>query len=377
MRILTVALPWLGGSGTVAFRIAAHLAQQPGIYSRFLSYERPFHDSGDIAVSTVTVRQYPSFRYPLIEMSFVEDILRCCTEHRIDIIHAHYGISCGHAGLFARQILAGTNPVSLVVTFHGTDVIGPDGSNPGADVFSELNRALLRDADAVSFVSRSLREEAERIYGTVRDGVCVIPNGVDTSVFTPGTDAGRRMIHVSNFKPIKQPDMVIAVFVEVLRTHPDTELVCVGGGPALEKTKRLADRLGISQSVSFTGSLPERGVVRQLQRSRVLLLPSLYESFSLAALEAQACGVPVVASRVGGLAEVVADGETGYLINDPHDISAFAARIGDLLSGDGTFGAKARERALRFSHTTVYRQYHDLYARVIGTRKRPPGIRRP
>ena len=369
MRILTVASPWQGGSGMVAFRLARYLAHRQNTTSYFLSYDHPPMNTREhtpLITEKTNIYSYPLFPFPLMELSLTEQIVHFVSEKNIDIIHAHYGIVFGHAGLFAKEALrvVGTK-VSLLTTFHGTDIVGFDMVRKGIMAPIALNTLLIKNSDTVSFVSEDLRQKAEHIYGNTAPSY-ITQNAVDTDMFSPSPvkTEQKRLIHISNFRKVKQPVSVIDIFEQVVRDHEEATLLFVGEGPELEMVRARAEKSPVRSHISYAGRMDEHGVIASLRASDILLLPSLYESFSLVALEAHACGVSVIASRVGGINEVVDHGKTGYLIENPSDVPAFARAVQKLFADPvqlRRFKQQARERALHFAEDIIYPKYTEIY----------------
>lgn len=377
MKVLTVASPWMGGSGTVGFQVADYLPKL-GIESYFLSYDYPFRyvekQQERLHFSNVEPFEYPLFPFPIYELALAEKIAAQVLEHDINIIHAHYGILFGHAALLAKQaVKAQGKDVKLVLTNHGSDVLGFDLSNPGSVVPLNLNTLLVSQADAVTFVSHDLQHWSEKLYGTSEKS-SIVPNGIDTEIFSPKPESTSsetiNFIHISNFRPVKRPVFVVEVFVEVLKTKPNAKLTMVGDGPQMKDVVAKVQELNISDSVVFTGKMAESDLISLLQKQDVLIQPSLYESFSLVALEAHACGVSVAASKVGGLPEVVSDRESGVLIDSKASAVAFAREITAFFDTKTKLNVTkelAREQALKFSQNTVMNQYVDVYKSVLSS----------
>jgi N-acetyl-alpha-D-glucosaminyl L-malate synthase BshA len=271
-------------------------------------------------------------------LSLANKIVQVSREERLDVVHAHYAIPHATAAYLARQILAsaGRNGVPRVITtLHGTDItlLGADRS------YSETVAFCIQQSDGVTAVSDSLKADTYRELGVTR-GIRVIPNFIDCAVnkrrdVTPLraqlAPAGEKvLIHVSNFRPVKRVSSVVDVFARVRRQTP-ARLILVGDGPDVPEASRLARSLGVSDDVQLVGE--QDSVVPLLSAADVFLLPSAQESFGLAALEAMACEVPVVASRVGGLPELVADGVSGFL-HAPDDLEGMAASTLRLLADE-------------------------------------------
>jgi L-malate glycosyltransferase len=307
-------------------------------------------------------------------LSLANKIVQVARGERLDVIHAHYAIPHATAAYLARQILASSHrlePPKIITTLHGTDItlLGSDPS------YSEAVAFCIEQSDGVTAVSESLKADTQRQLGIVRD-IRVIPNFLDCSihrrVHVPdlrrrfATDDERILIHVSNFRPVKRVPAVIDIFARVRHDVP-ARLLMVGDGPELGESVQRACTLGIANDVHFLGEQDQ--VAPLLSISDVFLLPSAQESFGLAALEAMACEVPVVASRVGGLPEVVSHGETGFL-HEPGDLDQMAQSAIRLLTDRSLHArvAKAASRSVnqRFCDKKIVPVYEAYYEEVLG-----------
>jgi N-acetyl-alpha-D-glucosaminyl L-malate synthase BshA len=377
MNVGIVCYASVGGSGIVATELAKALADR-GHQVRLISTEMPFRVPElrvGLAFHAVQTPGYPLFREPQYLLSLANKIVQVSREYELDIIHAHYAIPHAAAAYLARQILAnapGTKVPRVITTLHGTDVtlIGSDSS------YSETAAFCIDQSDGVTAVSKSLREDTYRQL-RVRADIQVIPNFLDCGYhhrtedpalrarFTGGDTRVRLVIHVSNFRPVKRAEAVIDIF-ERIRHRVPSRLLLVGDGPDLDKAGRRARELGLSDLVEQLGEQEE--VVPLLSVADLFLLPSELESFGLAALEAMACHVPVVASRVGGLPEVIDDGVTGFL-HRPDDLAAMAASGIALLTDPERHQAVAAAALAavqqRFCSNAIVPQYEALYRQVI------------
>ena len=310
----------VGGSGIVATELGKALALR-GHQAHFISTETPFR-LGDfqegLFFHQVLTPTYPLFREPQYLLSLANRIVQVARESKLDIIHAHYAVPHATAAFLSRQILSADGPAPRVVTtLHGTDItlIGSDPS------YSRIVAFSIEQSDGVTAVSNSLRESTYAEL-KVRHPISVIPNFLDCAVhrrrprpdlrrrFSGGDDETKVVVHVSNFRPVKRVDAVVAIFDRIRKRVP-ARLLLVGDGPDLAMAQQMARDLGAAHLVDAVGAQEE--VVPLLSIADLFLLPSAQESFGLAALEAMACEVPVVASRVGGLPEVIEHGVSGFL----------------------------------------------------------------
>lgn len=377
MNIGIVCYASVGGSGVVATELGKSLACR-GHSVHVISTDMPFRlgeFQAGLSFHQVLTPTYPLFREPQYMLSLANRLVQVARESRLDIIHAHYAVPHATAGLLAQQVLAqtwdGPTP-KLVATLHGTDItlVGNDPS------YSEIVAYSIEQSDVVTAVSESLRDSTRQELGVTRD-IQVIPNFLDCAVhrrqnvkelrarFCPDPST-KLLIHISNLRPVKRVDAVLEIFDRVRRQVP-SRLIIVGDGPELGTAYRLGRQLGISHLVDAVGAQEE--VLPLLSIADVFLLPSAQESFGLAALEAMACEVPVVASRVGGLPEVIEDGVTGFL-HPPDDLDAMAASVVTLLRDPARRDAIARAARARvwerFCAERVVPMYEACYASAMG-----------
>lgn len=382
MKIGIVCYPTHGGSGVVATELGAALADN-GHSVHIISYAIPFRFESfrkNLTYHEVEVSAYPLFRYPPYDLALAGTIMEVAQQHGLDIIHAHYAIPHAVSGHLAREMLNGEGrDIRLITTLHGTDItiIGQQ------QVFQQVTRFGLRMSDGVTSVSESLKQ---RVLSTIDCGVKdieVIPNFVDTERFNPGCCPDKRaemadpderiVLHVSNFRQVKRTRDVIRTFANVAG-DVKARLVMIGDGPQLGECKQLATELGVFDKCTFAGTYD--AIWELLPQADVFFLPSEYESFGLSALEAMACGVPVVASNTGGLPEVVEDGVSG-LLHTPGDTAAMTASLRRLLTDEATrkkMGEAARERAVsRFQREALLPVWENYYQQVLEQPGQEPG----
>jgi len=372
LRIGITCYPTYGGSGAIATELGLELARR-GHEVHFISYASPFRLRG--FAERVTFHEVTQVEYPLFEQSSPYALALAVKQHEVavrehlDLMHVHYAIPHATTAWLAKQMLADERDLKIVTTLHGTDItlVGADPS------YFSLTKFSIERSDRVTAVSAYLRDETYQRFGCVGCDVRVIPNFV-TPDYHPATDDSCRrplapakhkvLVHVSNFRPVKRVLDVVRIFAGVRKALPAT-LVLVGDGPERDPAQSEVDRLGLQRDVRFLGKVDN--VPDVLRGADVLLLPSESESFGLAALEAMACGVPVVASRTGGLPEVVVDGESGFLA----PIGAVDQMVGrclELLQDPSRLQrmrAQAVIRAAEFSADRVVPQYEALYQEVL------------
>jgi len=363
LRIGVACYPSLGGSGVVATELAAGLAER-GHAVHLFTFSTPHREAAGVSIHLVNVFAYPLLQFPPYDLALASKIVD--TVQRIgglDILHVHYAVPHAISAFLAKQML-GPKSFRTVTTLHGTD-ISIVGSDPA---YATVTRFGIDQSDGVTAVSDSLRAQTQRLFGVPRE-IVTLPNFVDLKVFQPATvraDPRPTLVHASNFRPVKRAVDVVKIFAQVHRAIPDARLVLLGEGPDKDPAMALARELGVHQSVEDRGAVQIPSNV--LAQADLLLLPSETESFGLVALEAMACSVPVLASRVGGLPEVIADGVSGRLF-EVGDVNAFATAAIDLLQNPErrrAMGAAGRARAeSEFSKERVVERYVDYYRKVI------------
>ena len=373
LRIGIACYPTFGGSGVLATELGMALADR-GHEIHLFSYARPgrlAHYHHGVEFHNVTVSSYPLFHYPPYDLALSSVMREVMCKRSLDVLHVHYAVPHAICAHLAREMSPDCS-TKIVTTLHGTDItiLGRDPSYRDVIPFG------LRKSDAVICVSEWLEQQTREVFSY--DGpIDVLPNFVDGERFSPrpgaddpvrrdlGGDEHPLIVHMSNFRSLKRtPDTV-----EILRklaSRTPARLVLVGDGPDLSLVRDLAARYGLSDRVLFLGGIDD--VEEIMAASDIALFPSESESFGLAALEAMACGLPVVASRVGGLPEVVQDGVCGYLC-EVGDTSAFAVAVDRLLDDPAhrrQLGEAGRRRAVEtFSLAASLGQHEALYERLL------------
>lgn len=340
MNIGIICYASAGGSGIVATELAKALANRSHHVSVF-STDPPFrlgHYQAGVTFHRVETPGYPLFREPQYLLALANKVVQVAREHRLDIVHAHYAIPHAAAAYLARQILSSTDDGApkVITTLHGTDItlLGSDPS------YMETVAFCINESDGVTAVSESLKQQTRREL-PVHSDIRVIYNFLHCDVYRRMPDPALRdcycppgcfdrlVVHVSNFRPVKRVPALVDIFAQI-RKRVNARLLLVGDGPDLPEVRRRIRELGLGSSVEILGE--QEQLVPLLSEADLFLLPSSQESFGLAALEAMACGVPVVASRVGGLPEVIESGVNGFL-HDVNDLAGMAAS-GVALLGD-------------------------------------------
>jgi N-acetyl-alpha-D-glucosaminyl L-malate synthase BshA len=372
LRIGIACYPTYGGSGVLATELGVALANH-GHEIHFFSYARPnrlapFHQG--IEFHTVRVSSYPLFHYPPYDLALSSVMRQVMCDRKLDVLHVHYAVPHSICAYLAREMASGCD-TKIITTLHGTDItiLGRDPSYRDVIPFG------LEKSDAVISVSSWLADQTRAVFD-YEGPIEVFPNFVDQNRFRPRTDDRVRrdlggddhalIVHMSNFRPLKRAIDTVHI-LHRLRSSRPALLILAGDGPDQTVVREEAQRLGVLDSVRFLGAIDEVETV--MAACDVALFPSESESFGLAALEAMACQLPVVASRVGGLPEVVVHGESGYL-REVGDIEGMAQDIDSLLDDDilrRRMGDAALTRARNeFSLESSLLQHEALYARLTG-----------
>ncbi len=373
MKIGITCYPTFGGSGVVATELGIALAAR-GDEVHFISYALPsrldlplprvhFHE--------VVAPSYPLFVSPPYTLALATKMAEVAARARLDLLHVHYALPHAISAILAREMGNGNGvPLKVVTTLHGTDItiVGQDRS------YLPITRWGIEKSDAVTAVSHYLRDVTIKEFGVQRP-IEVVPNFIDPRQYRPdgasgfaralAQDGEALIVHVSNFRPVKRIADVLATFDRIRRRVP-ARLLLVGDGPERSLAERLARDGGFEEATTFLGNVA--AVEAILPAARLMLLPSDAESFGLAALEAMACGVPVIGTAAGGLPEVVEEGVNGFLL-PVGDVEGMARRALELL-GDGglwqRFSAASRRRAERdFPTDKLVERYRALYSKTL------------
>lgn len=371
MKIGIACYPTFGGSGVVATELALALAAR-GHEIHMLSYERPSRLPDYVPGVTfheVTAPSYPLFRSPPYTLALAVKMADVAENASLDLLHVHYALPHAISAILARQMRNGS-PLAVVTTLHGTDItiVGQDQS------YLPITRFAIEKSDAVTAVSRYLRDLTVSQFG-VKKEIEVVPNFVDGERYRPdgASEWARRfkrsgealLVHVSNFRPVKRVCDVIEIFDRVRQRIP-ARLLLIGDGPDRAKAERACREKGICSITHFLGTVT--AIETLLPAADLLLLPSDGESFGLAALEAMACGVPVIGCAAGGLPEVVEDGRSGFLRPVGEVEAQSEAALSLLTDRDRhrAFSEAARRRAVeRFPEAEAVARYLAVYERAV------------
>ena len=375
MKIGIVCYPTFGGSGVLATELGKALAEK-GHEIHFITYQQPVRLNGfhtNIFYHEVRVPTYPLFDYPPYELALASTMVDVILNHDLDLIHAHYAIPHASAAYTAKQIVK-QKPgriVPVITTLHSTDVtlVGRDKTYEPVVTFS------INESDSITAVSNNLREETFKHFDIKKD-IEVIHNFVDVHRYNKKPVAAFRqviapnnekiIIHASNFRKIKRIDNVMEIFKNVHTALP-AKLLMVGDGPERPLAEDLTRQYGLDADVRFLGKQEQMEEI--LAVSDAFLLPSEYESFGLAALEAMAASTVVISTDAGGLNEININGVTGYT-SQIGDVAEMSKNAIELLKDEAklkTFKQNALKEAKLFDIHHIIPKYEALYRKFCRT----------
>ena len=374
MNIGIVCYPTPGGSGVVAAELGKSLAQR-GHKVHFITHGLParlHHFDENLYFHKVAPGDYPLFQeFTPYSLSLAVKIREVAVQYKLDIVHSHYAIPYATSAFLAKEMLKTIDQdLRTITTLHGTDITLV-GLMPS---LYEITRFSISVSDGITAVSDFLRKDTVNAF-KISKSIAVIHNFVDCNEFRPTRNESVRrrfaepdeklIVHVSNFRKVKNIPTVVEVFERVSQTCK-SKLLLIGDGPEAEAVKRMVEERGLDEMVIFLGD--RESVADILPAGDVFLLPSEHESFGLSALEAMSSGVPPVTSNIGGLHEVIQEGETGYL-RDPHDVEGMSEIVVNLLEDDelrSRVGFKARESAKRdFGRDKIVDEYESYYESLL------------
>jgi len=372
MKIGITCYPTYGGSGAIAAELGIQLSRR-GHEVHFVSYALPFRlptFQQNLFFHQVETMSYPLFEHSPYTITLAAKMVDVTQAEGLDLLHVHYAIPHAVSAFLAREALGGG--VKIVTTLHGTDItlVGTDPS------LHSITRLAINTSDRVTAVSSYLERRTRETFQPIRP-VQVIPNFLDSDRFRPGREGETRphfvcpeerlLLHLSNFRPVKRVTDVIRIFSRVRQEIP-AKLLMVGDGVERSTAQHLVRELNIEKDVLFLSR--QEDIPGLMKIADLFLLPSELESFGLAALEAMSCGVPVIASRVGGLPEVVVDGVCGllYPVGDVEGMAKGAVQLFEDEALHARMARAARQRVLdHFDATRVVPQYEALYEELLAT----------
>jgi N-acetyl-alpha-D-glucosaminyl L-malate synthase BshA len=372
MNIGITVYPTYGGSGIVGSELGRELAER-GHNVHFISSVLPMrvNELGKrIHFHEVEMMTYPLFEHQPYDLALATKMATVARAEKLDLLHVHYAIPHSISAILARESIKEKRYVPVITTLHGTDItlVGADRS------YLPITRYGLQQSDGVTAVSKFLKQATIETFDF--DEVEVIPNFICPKHYGRLTDSPLRaelapngekiLVHVSNFRPVKRPADCVEILAKVKKDYPKVRLVMVGDGPERSAVSYRAGQLGVRDDTIFVGK--QANIAEYLGVSDVFLLPSELESFGLAALEALACELPVIATRIGGIPEVVTDNETGYLsdIGDTEKMSADTLKLLNDEEMRRAFGERGREQAVeRYGTEKIIPQYIAFYEKIM------------
>ncbi len=366
MRIGITVYPGVGGSGLLGTRLGVELAKR-GHEVRFITYEVPFElQEGryeNVKVDLVDVLEYPLFRYPPYTVALASRMAQVVRKHHLDLLHVHYAIPHAVSAFIAQQMTG----VPYIVTLHGSDV-----HTLGADpAYQPSTRFAVESANAVTCVTNHICQTAEQTLG-IRCAIEPITNFTDPALFKPNAcefslgEEKRQLVHVSNFRPVKRINDLVTAFAQIADDVPDVELLLIGDGPTRPEVDRLIRKFELNNRVRCPGF--KRDVYQYLRCACAFGLSSELEGAPLSLLEAMSCGLPVVATSVGGIPEIIEDGKNGLLVSFG-DIDALGEKLYAVLTDSNlatSLGRAARQTILQ-NHTAenVLPRYEAIYDSIL------------
>jgi N-acetyl-alpha-D-glucosaminyl L-malate synthase BshA len=365
MKVGVTCYPTYGGSGIVATELGLELANR-GHEIHFISYANPIRlDPGipRIHYHEVEVATYPLFQYPPYTLALAARMADVAERYDLDLLHVHYAVPHSISALLAQQMIAHKRRIPFITTLHGTDItlVGAEPS------YFSITKFSIEQSNGITAISNYLERRTVEVFG-IQNPIRVIHNFVNLDTYRPDPQRSSRekvLLHISNFRPIKRVLDCIHILHNVLREVP-VRLLMAGDGPDRGPAERLARELGVEDHVTFLGK--QDHVERLIPKAHVLLLPSELEAFGLAALEGMACGLVPVATRAGGVPELVTDGVDGFL-EAVGDTTAQAARVVQLLTDDALFArmcsAARRSAETRFTTSAIIPEYEKFYEEVL------------
>ncbi len=372
MNIGITVYPTYGGSGIVGSELGLELAER-GHNVHFISSVMPMRlteNHARIHFHEVEMMSYPLFEHQPYDLALATKMATVARAEKLDLLHVHYAIPHSISAVLARESIKQKRYVPVITTLHGTDItlVGADRS------YLPITRYGLQQSDGVTAVSKFLKQATIETFDF--DEIEVIPNFICPSQYKRLPDSPLRaelapngerlLVHVSNFRPVKRPNDCVEILAKVRAAGENAKLIMVGDGPERAAVQYRAEQLGVKEHTWFVGK--QSNISDYLGVADIFLLPSELESFGLAALEAQACEVPVIATRIGGIPEVINDGESGFM-SDIGDIEKMTDDTLKLLRNEElrrAFGEKGRDLAVqRYATSLIIPQYIAFYEKII------------
>ncbi len=386
MKIGILCYPTYGGSGVVATELGIELAAR-GHQVHFISYSMPMRlnmgFSDNIFFHKVEIASYPLFDFPLYSIALASKIVEVAKFNGLDLVHAHYAIPHATSAYLASEIIKeevlskkkNNRNIKIITTLHGTDI-----TLTGLEIsFLPTMKFSVQKSDGVTAVSEFLRTKTMSQYEITKE-IKVIPNFINQDIYKKidnnetkclkeklSANGEKILVHTSNFRPLKRVDDAIRAF-KIINDKIPSRLLLIGDGPERSKCEYLVKDLGLVDNVKFYGE--QESFTEILSVSDLFLMPSQSESFGLSALEAMACGVPVVSSNAGGLPELNLHGETGYIaeIGDVDKMADYALRLLEDRNMYKIFSENALDRATTlFSAEKIIPEYEKYYEEILAS----------
>jgi N-acetyl-alpha-D-glucosaminyl L-malate synthase BshA len=368
LKIGITCYPTVGGSGILATRLGVELAKI-GHEAHFITYERPYaiqgYDIPNVKVHLVSVVEYPLFKYPPYTIALASEMARVTKRENLDLLHVHYALPHATAAQLAREITS----KPYVTTLHGSDVtiLGSDPS------YEPTNTMSIEHSDAITTVSKYMAQEAKNNLGIEKE-IKVIPNFVDHELYQPAPcqmidnphQRAITLVHVSNFRPVKRIEDLIYSMCIITKKEPDAQLILVGDGPERHRIERLIDKLDLRRNILVTGYRSD--VAAMMNCADALVLCSETENAPLTILEGMSCGLPIIATNVGGIPEQVQDGKNGFIVpvKHPEEIAEAALKLNADENLLAVMGANARKTVLeRYTKDKVIKEYIEVYESIL------------
>lgn len=370
MNIGITCYPTYGGSGVIATELGLELAKE-GHNIHFISYRLPFRLSRfnrNISFHEVDIFDYPLFKYPPYSLSLSAKMAEVAESENLDILHVHYAMPHATSSYLAKKMV-GKRRIKTVTTLHGTDItlVGTHSS------FYKITKFSIEKSDGITCVSNYLKDTTRETF-KINKEMKVIYNFIDTKRYKRTVKKNKKLdfvgkddkviIHISNFRPLKNIGHIIKVFHLVSR-EVKSKLILVGDGPDTYRMRNMVSKLKLEDKVLFLGM--QENIIPLLNIGDLYMLPSKSEGFGLSALEALSCEVPVIGTHVGGLKEVVEHGKSGFIF-DPEDIDSMTKAAVKILSDNDIrlkMGREARKRSKLFDINVIIPQYIDYYNTVL------------
>lgn len=372
LKIGITCYPTVGGSGIIATELGILLAER-GHEIHFITSSIPYRLNKihpNIYFHEVEVNQYSVFQYPPYDIALASKMAEVVEREELDVLHVHYAIPHAICAFLAKEMTK--RDFKIVTTLHGTDitVLGADLS------LKSVIKLGIEKSDVVTAVSNELINQTNQLIEPNKE-IIPVYNFVDERVYrkVDAAELKKRygieehekvIIHISNFRKVKRVEDVVRAYSIIHKEIP-SKLLLVGDGPELTSVSNLVCQLGMKENVVMLGN--QKNVEELLSISDVKLLLSEKESFGLVLLEAMSCGVPCVGTRIGGIPEVIVDGETGYIC-ELGDIEDIASKTIDILQNE-KLNCSMSESAIRrvhevFKSDKIVSQYEDIYYHLVG-----------